>query len=67
VCAEGVETRAMLEFLVAQDCDLAQGNFLCEPRTLFDLEPLLNAQAKLDGDARTTRAQSAYAGTSTIN
>jgi EAL domain-containing protein (putative c-di-GMP-specific phosphodiesterase class I) len=54
VCAEAVESRAVLDFLVGAGCDFAQGNFLCEPRTLFELEPLLTAQGRMDGD--TTQA-----------
>jgi EAL domain-containing protein (putative c-di-GMP-specific phosphodiesterase class I) len=41
VIAEGVETRAQLDFLRAHGCDEAQGYYLARPMTMEQLEILL--------------------------
>ena len=41
--ADGVETREQLEFLRAQGCDLAQGNFFCPPIPTEEVTRLLEA------------------------
>jgi EAL domain-containing protein (putative c-di-GMP-specific phosphodiesterase class I) len=43
--AEGVETAAQREFLVARGCTLAQGYLLGRPAPARDLEPLLRRAA----------------------
>jgi EAL domain-containing protein (putative c-di-GMP-specific phosphodiesterase class I) len=43
VIAEGVETRAQLDFLRAHGCDEAQGYYLARPMTIEQLEILLRA------------------------
>jgi diguanylate cyclase (GGDEF)-like protein len=43
VVAEGVETRAQADFLLAQQCDLAQGYLYARPQRADDLEQMLRA------------------------
>ena len=41
VCAEGVESRAILEFVLATQFDTAQGRLFCGPADPADVEKLL--------------------------
>jgi EAL domain-containing protein (putative c-di-GMP-specific phosphodiesterase class I) len=41
VTAEGVETRAQLDRVIASRCDCTQGTLLCDPRRPADLERFL--------------------------
>lgn len=42
VCAEGVESRAILEFVLATKFDSAQGRLFCGPADAADVEKLVN-------------------------
>jgi len=53
VIAEGVETRAQLEFLRANNCDCFQGFIFSRPVTALEATAMLKAQAQAD----TERAQ----------
>ncbi|MFE4108238.1 putative bifunctional diguanylate cyclase/phosphodiesterase [Almyronema epifaneia] len=44
VIAEGVETPHELDFLIANDCDMVQGNFVSPPLAEPDMQKLLRSQ-----------------------
>lgn len=48
VIAEGVETRAQLDFLLAHDCDEMQGYYFSKPLPQDELKELLRGKRKLD-------------------
>jgi diguanylate cyclase (GGDEF)-like protein/PAS domain S-box-containing protein len=55
VICEGVETRAQLDFLVANHCDLAQGYYFSRPKSVADMTAMLLAErdtglAVMEGD-----------------
>jgi diguanylate cyclase (GGDEF)-like protein/PAS domain S-box-containing protein len=50
VIAEGVETRAQLEFLRANNCDCFQGFIFSRPVTALEATAMLKAQAQADMD-----------------
>src|SRR5262245_9475411 len=50
VIAEGVETRAQLEFLRANNCDSFQGFIFSKPVTALEATAMLKAQAQADVD-----------------
>jgi EAL domain-containing protein (putative c-di-GMP-specific phosphodiesterase class I) len=56
VVAEGVETRAQLDFLRAHGCDEAQGYYLARPMTLEQLEILLRAPRRATVESLVTPA-----------
>jgi len=47
VIAKGVETRAGLEFVAAQDCDIVQGHFLSKPRPADQIDEMLSGLCRL--------------------
>jgi EAL domain-containing protein (putative c-di-GMP-specific phosphodiesterase class I) len=47
VCAEGVETRQMLEFVRSAGFDFAQGRFLCEPVTAGEVAQIVASWSSL--------------------
>ena len=51
VIAEGVETRAQLEFLRANNCDCFQGFIFSKPVTALEATAMLKAQAQADVDS----------------
>lgn len=73
VCAEGVETRATLEFVRSAGFDSAQGRFFCEPVQAGDVEQIVSSRPsagpaagdswraertrEFDGSATTTRTR----------
>ncbi|MFT6116788.1 MAG: EAL domain-containing protein (putative c-di-GMP-specific phosphodiesterase class I) [Candidatus Azotimanducaceae bacterium] len=44
VICEGVETRAQLDFLRSQNCDLAQGYYFSRPKTVADISVMLKSE-----------------------
>jgi EAL domain-containing protein (putative c-di-GMP-specific phosphodiesterase class I) len=44
VICEGVETREQLDFLRAQDCDLAQGYYFSRPKTVADISAMFKSE-----------------------
>jgi len=42
VVAEGVETQESLEFLKHENCDLAQGYYICHPLPAAEIDEIYN-------------------------
>jgi diguanylate cyclase (GGDEF)-like protein/PAS domain S-box-containing protein len=59
VVAEGVETAAQLEFLLANDCDYGQGYLFGRPVPLGELRPLLAPKGPRASSARNVQSMKA--------
>ena len=47
VVAEGVETKAQLDFLLSHECDSAQGYLFSKPQPLSSIGPMLSPKVRL--------------------